>query len=394
MLIEKADRIHRLAVDPMEELERARRRAERRGFTVIDFTGADPDVLLPEGAPEPEGGGTLSSSAIRRAVAERFRAERGVRLDPEREILLLPHARDAFRLFALGFVDHGEVALLPDPGDPAYRAATTLAGGWPIGFPLHESRRHLPGLDRIEPEAARRARLLFIGYPARPLGAAPERPFYDELVRFARRNNIVVVQDATLAGAVAPGETPAGLLDHPEGRELGVEVHDLAPLFDCGGWRPGFAAGNREMLFAARTLLDRFPHPPLRTSLPLFRRVLDLPEEERRRVEALFRSRVDRVTEGLASLSWEVERPRAGHDLWVRVPQGTHSMRFASLLLRRAGVAVLPGALFGEFGHGHVLIRPNRDEASIDEALDRLRRMLPARRRVSEWFRRRRELLG
>ncbi|MFH1277702.1 MAG: aminotransferase class I/II-fold pyridoxal phosphate-dependent enzyme [Candidatus Eisenbacteria bacterium] len=384
IVIEKADRYHRLLADPSEELKRVRRRAEARGFRIVDFSRTAPDLPLPETSGAAPAGGDLPG--IRREIAERLERERGVRLDPETEILPLLHIPESFRFLALAFVNPSDVVLIPDPGDPAYRVSAGVAGGWPISYPLPAGRGFQPDLDRIEPEAAYRARLLFAGYPHMPTGAWAPPGFFADLVRFAKEKNILVAHDATLAAAALGGERPPGLLDHPEGKEVGVEFHSLAPFHQVGGWRPGFAAGNREILFAVETILERLGQPSLAETAAPLRRALDLPPEETARAREVFRSRGALAAEGIRALGWEVEEPLAGFHLWVRVPHGYHSVGFASLLLRKAGIAVLPGSSFGEFGHDRVLISLTEDEGAIRIALDRLARLPRMRGKIAGWM--------
>lgn len=381
IVIEKADRYHRLLADPAEELRRIRKRAEARGLRVVDFGRPSPDLPAPA-AKE----GSADLGAMRREIAARLARTRALRLDPDTEVLPLLHIPESFRFLALAFVNPSDVVLLPDPGDPAYRVSAAVAGGWPIPYPMPAGRRFLPDLGRIEPEAAYRARLLFAGFPHFPTGAWATREFFGDLIGFAREHNVLVAHDATLAAASLVDELPPGLLDHPEGKEVGVEFHSLAPFHDIGGWRPGFAIGNREILYAIETILERLGQPGLAETASPLRRALDLPEDESNRAREIFRARAALAAQGIRALRWEIEEPRAGYHLWVRVPHGYHSVSFASFLLRKAGIAVLPGASFGEFGHDRVLISLTEDEASIRIALDRLQRLPKMRGRIAGWM--------
>lgn len=389
IVIEKADRYHRLLADPSEELKRVRRRAEARGFRIVDFSRPAPDLSPPSGSGESPGRGDLPG--IRREIAARFERERGIRVDPETEVLPLLHIPESFRFLALAFVNPSDVVLLPDPGDPAYRVSAGVAGGWPISYPLPAGKGYHADLDRIEPEAAYRARLLFAGYPHMPSGAWPPPGFFADLVRFAKEKNILVAHDGTLASARLGRENPPGLLDHPEGGDVGVEFHSLAPFHGVGGWRPGFAVGNREILFAVETILERLGQPSLSETAGPLRRALDIPAEEIERAREVYRARTALAVDGIRALGWDVEEPLAGFHLWVRVPHGYHSVGFASLLLRKAGIAVLPGSSFGEFGHDRVLISLTDEEDSIRIALDRLQRLPRMRGKIADWMRPRKE---
>ena len=388
IVIDKADRYHRLSIDPAGELARVRKRVEAKGVSVIDFTRIHSDIPLPGGPIER--GDRDSTAEIRTAIATRLRKERGIRLDPEAEILPLPHLPDGIHLLTLAFVNPSDVVLYPDPGDPAYRLATIVAGGWPVSYPVPAGRIDMPDFQRIEPEAAFRARLLFAGSPGLPTGSVAAEERIESLARFAQEKNILVAQDLSLAGAVHGEKRPVGLLDLPGGRELGVEFHLLAPFHDAGGWLPGFAVGNREVLYAMETLRRRLGGPPPGAVCEPVRRALALDERDFREAADLFRARITIAVEGLREIDWEAEEPASGFHLWIPVPHGYHSVRFTSLLLRKSGIAVIPGAAFGEFGEDHVLISLTRDESSIRIAIDRLQRLMLAQGRLRNWIRQRR----
>ncbi|RPJ41173.1 MAG: aminotransferase class I/II-fold pyridoxal phosphate-dependent enzyme, partial [Candidatus Latescibacterota bacterium] len=362
IVVEKSDRFHRLSYEPGMELARHRRRAEARGLRVIDLSRLAPDLPAPVEAGPGAAPLPRDEGALRRAIAERLRRERNLALDPETEVLPLLHLPEAFRLLALAFVNPSDVVLLPDPGDPVYRASALVAGGWPIGYALPVSRGRLPDLDRIEPEAAFRARLLYTCYPNRPTGAAAPREFFEELIAFARSHNVLVANDASLAGAYLAERPLPGLLDLPGGKEVGVEFGSLAPFHDVGGWRPGYAIGNREVLFAIASIAERLGGPRLADVGEPIARALAIPAAETERARVVCRERVRLAADGIRALDWEVEEPSAGFHLWVPVPRGTHALDFARFLLRRAGILSVPGGAFGEFGEDHVLLSVSVDE--------------------------------
>ncbi len=373
IVIEKSDRFHRLANDPQNELIRVRRRAEKRGTRVIDFTSPRSDLAAPDSMV------SVGAAETCRMLAQLFKDRRGITVDPETEILPLPHVEEGFRLITLSFVNSGDVVLLPDPADQAYRAATILAGGWPVTVPLLKTGGYLPDLGRIEPEASRRTQILFISYPNRPTGAVGPADFYESLVQYSRTMNVPVAHDATLSACWPDDSVPPGLLNHPEGREVGVEFHELAPLHNLDGWRPGYVVGNREIIFAMKMLLNHIGSPGHEGEGVAFRRALALDAEARAAAIATFARRRTVVCDGLREIHWYTRDPGAGTSLWIRTPRQLQSMRFASMLIRRVGIGVIPGVAFGEFGHDYVAIHLTQDETAIRVALDRLYHKLPRR---------------
>ena len=143
-----------------------------------------------------------------------------------------------------------------------------------------------------------------------------------------------------------------------------------------------------------RTIQSQLQSTPVDEILSLFGRTLAITKEETASAASVYLERQRKVMDGLAEIEYEATAPQAGFDLWIRVPYGSHSVRFASLLLRKAGLAVIPGITFGEFGHDYVLISLTTGTESIGIALDRVKRMLPIRGRLHGWIRNRRERNG
>ncbi len=373
IVIEESERFHRLATDPADELARIRSRVERRGVGVLDFTRVVSDLPPPPPASPPGDG------EVRRLLAEHFEKRRGIAVDPLSEIIPLTHVEEGFRLLALAFVDAGDVVLIPDPGERSYRAAAVLAGAWPIAVPITRREGYLPDLDRIEPEAWRRTRLLFLSDPNIPTGVSGDESFYERVIRYGHERNVPIAFDATEASAAVTGSVPRGILDFPGGVHVGVEFHELAPLHDFRGWRPGYAVGNRQIL-SAMEMLRRQVTPPVEPSAePVFLRALAVDEQAHAAAAGVYAQRRKTALTGIRDLGWEVEGNPCGKSLWIRSPRRLHSMRFAAMLLRRAGIAVVPGLTFGDFGQDFIRIHLTRDEGEIRDALDRIATALPRR---------------
>ncbi|NNE09091.1 MAG: aminotransferase class I/II-fold pyridoxal phosphate-dependent enzyme, partial [Gemmatimonadetes bacterium] len=379
IVIDKSERYHRVVSHPMEELLPSRRRAEKRLGSVIDLSVMESDMALPSRS---DGAAAPADDVIRETIAKRLLETRSLRLDPRREILLCDDVESSLEDLALAFIDPSDVVLIPDPALPLYRRVCVLAGGWPIPVPLSDRNDGAPEWERVEPEATRRAKMLWFASPHLPTGKIASHASIERLVERARRDNVLVVQDARLASTCRSDLSAPGLLDHPHGRGVGVEAHELAP-WHGGGERPGFLIGNREVIEAVRTLgrLRRRPGVPGR---PRLQDAFALSAEDTAFAKKTFARRMDTALGGLRELDWAVQEPDAGFALWVRVPTRFHSLRFSAMLLR-AGIAVVPGIAFGEFGHDSVLLSLTTTEENIREGFDRLRKKFPGRWGVRSW---------
>jgi len=247
-------------------------------------------------------------------------------------------------------------------------------------LPLKEENGFLPDLKAIPAAVAERAKLLFLCYPNMPTAAVAERDFYVELVEFARRHEILVCLDMAYSEVCFDGYESQSLLQVPGGKEVGIEIHSLSKTFNMTGWRLGFAVGNP----AAIDILEKFKSYMDSGAFMAIQRAgavgLNGPREAIEQNMAVYKKRRDLLVEGLNSLGWKIEKPRATFYLWAPVPTGYTSAKFAQLLLSEAGILVTPGSAYGKEGEGFVrfalTIQGGNAEDKIAAAVDRIREKL------------------
>ncbi|RLA85205.1 MAG: LL-diaminopimelate aminotransferase [Deltaproteobacteria bacterium] len=365
------------------ELDRKKQALRQQGRELIDLSIGDPDLPTPQGIIDkmseeirdprnhryPDYEGLLE---FREAVASWYWRRFGVSLDPSTEVMALIGSKEGIAHLPLAFVDPGDYVFVPDPGYPVYRASTILSGGIPYTLPLREERGFLPDLRDVPSEVAARAKVLFLNYPNNPTGATATREFFREAVAFAREYDLIVCHDAAYSELYFESPPPS-FLSVEGAKDVGVEFHSLSKTFRMTGWRIGFVVGNAAVLSGlgrVKTNVDSGVFNAIqRTSIWVLQGNMD-GEVEGWRQE--LRRRRDVMVEGLRSLGFKVEPPKATFYLWLKVPEGYTSRDFAERLLE-AGVVVTPGVGFGEWGEGYVRMALTVTEGQLREALRRLR---------------------
>ena len=365
------------------ELDKKKQALRQQGRELIDLSVGDPDLPTPHGIIDrmsqeirhpqnhryPDYEGLLE---FREAVASWYWRRFGVSLDPSAEVMALIGSKEGIAHLPLAFVDPGDYVLVPDPGYPVYRASTILSEGIPYTLPLKEERGFLPDLRDVPSEIAKKAKLLFLNYPNNPTGATATREFFREAVAFAREYDLIVCHDAAYSELYFESPPPS-FLSVEGAKDVVVEFHSLSKTFRMTGWRIGFVVGNAKVLSGlgrVKTNVDSGVFNAIqRTSVWVLQGNMDQ-EAERWRQE--LRRRRDVMVEGLRSLGFKVEPPKATFYLWLKVPEGYTSRDFAERLLE-AGVVVTPGVGFGEWGEGYVRMALTVTEERLREALRRLR---------------------
>ena len=384
--VQLADRLTKLPPYLFAEIDRQKKEARARGVDVVDLGIGDPDLPTPAHVVEalaraarepknhryPDYEGLL---AFREAAAAWYRQRFDVTLDPATEVLTLIGSKEGTAHIPLAFVNRRDVVLVPDPGYPVYAAGTWFAGGEPSFLPLTAERDFLPDLDAIPADVLRRAKMLFLNYPNNPTAAVATRAFFERVVEFARRHDIIVCHDAMYSELRFDGYEPPSFLQVPGAKEVGVEFHSCSKTYSMTGWRLGFVVGNRDVIAGLGRVKTNVDSGVFQAVQEAGIAALTGPQDSVERARAIYQERRDLVVDGLRKLGLPVTPPRATFFVWAPVPDGSDSRKWASRLLQEAGVVVTPGVGFGPSGEGYYRVALTVDKARIAEAMQRLARL-------------------
>ncbi|MCJ7705366.1 MAG: LL-diaminopimelate aminotransferase [Desulfobacterales bacterium] len=386
MRIEKAKRIEQIPPYLFAEIDRKKEEMRKKGMDLIDLGIGDPDLPTPQPIIErlkkasedpgkqqyPTYEGMIE---FRTAAAQWFERRFGITFDPKTEVLTLIGSKEGIAHIPLAFVNPGDYVLVPSPGYPVYRVATLLAGGTPYFLPLLKENGFLPKLSEIPKEVAERSKLLFINYPNNPTSAIAEKPFFEEVIAFARRYGIIVCHDAAYSELAFDGYRPLSFFEVEGAKEVGIEFHSLSKTFNMTGWRIGFAMGNPEIvsgLGRVKTNIDSGLFQAIQEAGIEALNHFDTPIPN---IIRIYEGRRDVMVKGLREMGLEVDLPRATFYLWIRVPQGYTSAQFATLLIEQAGIVATPGNGFGEAGEGYIRMTLTVGESRLKEAIERLKKI-------------------
>lgn len=386
MQIKRAQRIAQLPPYVFAAIDKKKTEMRQKGIDLVDLGIGDPDLPTPQpiikclqkAAENPKYHRYPSYEGMmefRTAVAEWYERRFGVKLDPGTEVLSLIGSKEGIAHVPLAFVDPGDYVLIPSPGYPVYSVAALFAGGTPYVLPLRKENGFLPNLGEIPKDIAEKSKLLFINYPNNPTAAIAEKPFYESVVAFARRYQIIVCHDAAYSEVAYDGYRPLSFMQIEGAKEVGIEFHSLSKTFNMTGWRIGFAVGHSEVvsgLGKVKTNIDSGLFQAIQEAGTEALRHFDTPLPE---IIQVYERRRDILVKGLREIGLEVSTPKATFYLWIQVPQGYTSAQFATLLIERAGIVVTPGNGFGDEGEGYIRMALTVSESRIQEAIERLKRI-------------------
>jgi LL-diaminopimelate aminotransferase len=381
----KSNRLNLIPPYLFVKIEEKKEELVKNGVDVIDFGIGDPDLPTPahiikkmtevvgslEAANYPTSKGEF---AFRKAVSKWYQKRFKVELNPRDEICCLIGSKEGLAHLPLCFIDPGDIALVPDPSYPVYKICTTLAGGEPYLLPLTAENKFIPDLDSIPADVLKKAKILFINYPNNPTGAVCDKTFLGKAVAFAKKNDLLLVSDLAYSEMGYDGYQPMSILEIPGAKEVAIEFHSLSKTYNMTGWRIGMAVGNKEAVEALATIKSNIDSGAFKAvQLAAIEALSGSQEcvEENRKV---FEERRNVLIDGLNTLGWKLERPKATFYMWVPVPKGETSASFTEKLLDKCGILVVPGSGYGQAGEGYIRMAITLPKERIAEAIQRLKK--------------------
>ena len=384
MHINQSDRLKQLPVYLFAEIDKLKSQVKARGVDIISFGIGDPDLPTPKAIVDvlkkeseidanqkyPSYEGLLK---FRESVSNWYKKRFNITLDPETEVLSLIGSKEGIGHLPLAFISPGDVVLIPDPGYPVYRAGTIFAGGIPYIMPLKEENDFLPDFSIIPNDILKKAKLMFLNYPNNPTSASADRHFFNEVVKFAKTNEIIVAHDFAYSEVYTGEKGNDSFLEANGAKEIGIEFHSLSKTFNMTGFRIGFAAGNEEIikgLGAVKTNLDSgvFQAIQLAGAYGLDNELKAVEDNNK-----IYKKRRELLVSGLEKLGYKVFKSDATFYVWAHVPKtGMTSKDFAVSLLNETGIIITPGSGFGENGEGFLRFSLTISENRIKEALVRM----------------------
>jgi alanine-synthesizing transaminase len=386
-------RIDNLPPYVFAEVNQRKLEARRAGIDVIDLGFGSPDIPPPPGvvdklveaARQPKNHRYSASRGIpnlRRAVADRYLRSYGVTLDPNTEVINTIGAKEGLSHLMWVLVQPGDVALVPEPSYPIHIYAPVLAGAEVRRVHLSTDADFFERLTAAFRTSWPKPRVIVTSFPHNPTTVSVDIGFYERLVEFAKRNDVMVVNDFAYADISFDGYRPPSILEVDGAKDVAVELYTLSKSHSMAGWRVGFVVGNREIIAALQQLksyLDYGTFQPIQIASIIALNDHDAYVDE---VVDEYRARRDTLIDGLQRSGWDVEAPSATMFVWARIPEPLRSMgslKFALDLLDNARVAVSPGIGFGPSGDEHVRFALVENQQRTSQAVRSIRRYLGER---------------
>lgn len=344
-----------------EKIKRGKREAAKLhpDMELIDLGVGQPDymadgdvirVLAEESAKwENRGYADNGIDEFKKAAAKYMDQVFGVKdIDYETETLHMIGSKAGLTILPQAFINPGDVTLITVPGYPVMGTITEWLGGEKYELPLKEENDFYPDLDAIPENICKRAKLIYVNYPNNPTGQAATREFFEKLVAFAKKNHIIIVQDAAYAAICLDGQKPLSILSIDGAKDIAVEIHSLSKSYNMTGWRLGFAVGNAKIIAALATVKDNFDAGQFKPIQLAGSYALAHPELTEQ-MNTVYKRRQKLLCELLAEKGFRVTPSRGTFYLYVKAPSGMVDGKifataedFSQYMIREKMISVVP----------------------------------------------------
>ena len=388
-MAEEFYRIKQLPPYVFEEVNALKARLRSDGRDIIDLGMGNPDMPTPdhivdklvEVARNPKAHRYSASKGIvglRRAITRYYKRRFDVALDTDTEVVATIGSKEGFANLAQAITAPGDVILSPNPAYPIHAYGFIMAGGVILPVPALTPEEYLRGLSDVAARSHMRPRALVINYPSNPTAHEVGLDYYREVVRFAKKNEILVLSDLAYSEIYFDAPPPS-ILQVEGAKDVAVEVNSLSKTFSMAGWRVGMAVGNPRMIQAlarVKSYLDYGAFTPIQVAAAA---ALDGDWSCVEEIRSAYRARRDVLIHQFSRAGWDIPTPSSTMFAWAPIPEkyrADGSVAFAKLLIEEADVAVAPGLGFGEGGDGFVRIGLVENEQRIRQAARNLKKFL------------------
>lgn len=358
-----------------EQLEREGRKIYNLSVGTPDFPPA-PHVMeaVSEAAKDPQNYkyALTDRPFLIKAVQEFYEERFGVKLD-QNEIMSMNGSQEGMAHISWALCDPGDVVLVPNPGYPIFGIGPMLCDAKVETYPLCPENGFLPKLDEIPEETARKAKFMLVSYPLNPVCVTAPDSFYQELIAFAKKHEIMILHDNAYSDIIYGGREGKSFLSFEGAKEVGIEFYSLSKSYNLTGARISFAVGNAEIIEkfrGIRTQIDYGVFLPIQYGAAA---ALTGPKDAVKAQCAEYEARNKALCQGLRSIGWEVPDSQGTMFAWAPLPKPyTNSEQFVMDLMEKAGVICVPGSSFGSLGEGYVrfaLVYPAEEMEKIVQAI-------------------------
>jgi len=307
---------------------------------------------------------------LRQGMVDFYKYHFQVNLNFTSEVLPLMGSKEGIMLISLAFLNEGDQVLIPNPGYPTYTSVTKLVGAEPVFYDLLETKGWQPDFESLEKQDLSKVKIMWVSYPHMPTGAAGSLQLFEKLVAFAKKHQILLVNDNPYSFVL--NDNPISILQVIDAKDVALELNSLSKTYNMAGWRVGMVSGNSEFIDAVLKVKSNMDSGMFYGIQKGAIEALKLQKSWFDAQNEIYQNRRLLTFELAKKLGCTFNEQAVGLFVWAKLPGGIPSSeQFIDRILYEKDIFITPGTIFGTKGEGYIRFSLCVTAAKIQEAINR-----------------------
>ena len=308
--------------------------------------------------------------ALRGAIADFYQSKFSVKVNPADEVLPLMGSKEGIMHISMAFLNPGDEVLIPNPGYPTYNSVTKLVGGECRNYDLYGTNGWFPDLGVLDNQDLSKVKIMWVSYPHMPTGATATKAQFEQLVDFAKRNNILLVNDNPYSFVLS--KNPTSILNVEGAQDVALELNSLSKTFNMAGWRVGMVLGKAEHIQSILKVKSNMDSGMFYGIQKGAIAALKSGIEWFEHLDEVYSSRRELMFQLADKIGCTYDKNAVGMFVWSKLPNGSKlAEEFIDEILYAKNIFIAPGTIFGSNGEGYIRFSLCVSEEKIQEAIDR-----------------------
>lgn len=381
-MIEVADRLHSVEEYYFSKKLREVNLLIASGKPIINLGIGSPDMKPPQKVVDAIANSLFDTNAhkyqsyqglpeLRKAIADFYQAQFDVSLSPQAEILPLIGSKEGIMHISMAYLNKGDEVLIPNPGYPTYQSVTKLVQATPVFYELDAANNWLPNIEDLEKLDLSKVKLMWVNYPHMPTGAVPNKDIFKSLIAFAKRHNILIINDNPYSFIL--NNAPMSILSVEGAKEVCLELNSLSKTFNMAGWRVGMVMGDSEHI---KNILKVKSNMDSGMFYGIQKGAIEALKCSKMwfvTLNSVYKKRRDLVWKLAEALNCTYDKNATGLFVWAKLPEYVKSEEFIDLVLKENNIFITPGTIFGSKGEGYIRFSLCAQTEDLEEAIARIR---------------------
>tara|TARA_R110000868_G_scaffold161863_2_gene392775 strand:+ start:4674 stop:5819 length:1146 start_codon:yes stop_codon:yes gene_type:complete len=308
---------------------------------------------------------------LRDAMAAFYKDHFKVSLSPATEILPLMGSKEGIMHISMAYLNEGDEVLIPNPGYPTYESVTKLVGAKPIFYELDAKNNWSPDLKAISKLDLSKVKIMWVNYPHMPTGALPNTYLFEELVAFAKKHHILIVNDNPYSFVL--NDNQQSILSVAGSKEVCLELNSLSKTFNMAGWRVGMVVGDSchiSNILKVKSNMDSGMFYGIQKGAI---EALKCTKMWFVTLNNVYRERRNLVWQLADALNCTYDKQATGLFVWAKLPAHLKSEEFIDKVLKDNHIFITPGTVFGSKGEGYIRFSLCASTEVLIEAIARVK---------------------